>query len=74
MNSKQDETLLTIQEVAQIWEVPVHMITNIGSEANESRRAIDRFVKRLRTFLGGSHLNGRRSILCRHSGKFRKFK
>jgi len=74
MNSKQDETLLTIQQVAQIWEVPVHMITNIGSEANESKQAIDRFINSLRAYLKGTYLNGKRGILCRHSGKFRKFK
>jgi hypothetical protein len=74
MNSKQDETLLTIQEVAQIWDIPVSLIANIGSEANESRRAIDRFINSLRAYLNGTYLNGKRSILCRHSGKFRKFK
>jgi len=74
MNNEQDAILLTIQEIAQIWDVPVYLIANTGSAAKESRRAIDWLIKGLRAFLDGSHLKGKRGILCRHSGKFRKFK
>lgn len=74
MSNEQEKTLLTIQEVARAHETPVHLIANVGDEAKESRLAIDRFVKKLRAFLALPYLGGKRGILCRKSGKFRKFK
>jgi hypothetical protein len=60
MNSKQDETLLTIQEVAQIWDIPVSLIANIGSEANESKGGqLIGFINSLRAYLNGTYLNGK---------------
>lgn len=74
MSNEQEKTLLTIQEVARAHKITVHMIANIGDAAKESRLAIDRFLKNLRAFLALHYLGDKRGILCRHSGKFRKFK